>query len=240
MAKAPKAGIRVVEGRRINLTELRKRRKLARERAVPIEDTRVVDTWARTEAKAASAKLDRAEIQAIKRLPPKIITYKTKVDNPEFTRDHKEEYAANHKKTPATINAKESAVSAMFARKLLDEAQALSATRFRMLWETLGGKGAGALDYSKEPVDGGKIAEPIDLRQMQAGIELKRCRELLGERGYKLVSQVCGEGYQISELVDGKRAQLSLMDALRGFLDDLSVMWRYSTDAQQKRFAVRK
>lgn len=138
------------------------------------------------------------------------------------------------------INPRESAVGAMYARKLLDEAQALSATRFRQLWETLGGKGAGAIDYTKEPVDGGKIAEPIDLRQMQAGIELKRCREKLGERGYKLVSQVCGEGYQISELVDGKRAQLSLMDALRGFLDDLCVMWRYSTDAQQKQFAVRK
>lgn len=240
MAKAPKPGIRVVDGRRIDLVELRKRRKLARERARPIEDTRVADTWARSEAKANSAKLDRAEVQAIKRLPPKVVAYKAKVDNPEFTRDHKEEYAANYKKTTATINAKESAVSAMYARKLLDEAQALSATRFRMLWETLGGKGAGAMDYSKEPVDGGKTPEPIDLRQMQAGIELKRCREKLGERGYKLVSQVCGEGYQISELVDGKRQQLSLMDALRGFLDDLSGMWRYSNHAQEKQFAVRK
>ncbi|QAZ46778.1 hypothetical protein [Mesorhizobium sp. Pch-S] len=167
---------------------------------------------------------------------PRIITLAT-VQNPLWSPAQSETLT---RFIQVPINPRESAVGGMVARKLLDEAQALSATRFRMLWETLGGKGAGAIDYTKEPVDGGKIAEPINLQQMQAGIELKRCRELLGERGYKLVSQVCGEGYQISELVDGKRQQLSLMDALRGFLDDLSVMWRYANHAQQKQVAVRK
>ncbi|MBN9236021.1 hypothetical protein QV13_12705 [Mesorhizobium hungaricum] len=161
------------------------------------------------------------------------------VENPNWSRAHDGD-KTNPRLIQVVINPRESAVGGMVARKLLDEAQAMSATRFRQLWETLGGKGAGAIDYTKEPVDGGQIAEPIDLRQMQAGIELKRCRELLGERGYKLVSQVCGEGFQINELVDGKRAQLSLMDALRGFLDDLSAMWRYSSSAQQTRIAVRK
>lgn len=161
------------------------------------------------------------------------------VENPNYSRDHDGD-RTNPRYVTVTVNPRESAIGTMMARRLLDEAQARSATKFRALWETLGGKGAGALDYSKEHVDGGKIAEPIDLRQMQAGIELKRCRELLGERGYKLVSQVCGEGYQISELVSEKRAQLSLMDMLRGFLDDLSEMWGYRTYAQQKRFAVQK
>ncbi len=161
------------------------------------------------------------------------------VDNPNYSRAHDGD-RTNPRFITVAINPRESAIGTMLSRKLLDEAQARSATRFRALWEALGGKGAGALDYSKEHVDGGKIPEPINLRQMQAGIELKRCREMLGERGYKLVSQVCGEGYQVSELVVGKRAQLSLMDALRGFLDDLCEMWGYSTGAQRQRFAVQK
>lgn len=172
--------------------------------------------------------------KAAKNQKPKIEMMQ--VENPLWQRDHAG-VSNNHRYIDAVMSTRESSITAMKIRRVLDDAQAMSALRFCRLWETIGGKGASAIDYSKEPVDGGRIAEPINLNQMQAGIELKRCRELLGERGYKLVSQVCGEGYQISELVEGKRAQLSLMDALRGFLDDLSVMWNYAIRSGDKKRA---
>ncbi|WP_312038604.1 hypothetical protein [Rhizobium croatiense] len=68
-----------------------------------------------------------------------------------------------------------------------------AATRFRALWEAMGGKGAGVIDYSKEHVDGGKGRDPITERQANAGKELAKCRELLGVRLYGLVSAVCGD-----------------------------------------------
>jgi len=162
-----------------------------------------------------------------------------KVENPMWSRDHHGD-RTNPKYIEVSANPRESSITAMKIRGVLDEAQAEAATKFCRLWETMGGKGASAIDYSKEPVDGGRIAEPINIAQMEAGRELKRCRLLLGERGYRLVSLVCGEGYQVSELADGKRAQLSLMDALRGFLDDLAVQWRYAQVGQRRQHAVQK
>lgn len=161
------------------------------------------------------------------------------VQNPLWSRDHYGD-RTNPRYIEVAASPRESSITAMKIRGILDDAQARSALRFCRLWETLGGKGASAIDYSKEHVDGGRIAEPINVGQMEAGRELKRCRLLLGERGYRLVSLVCGEGYQVSELVSGKRAQLSLMDALRGFLDDLAVQWRYAHIRQPQRLDVHK
>ncbi len=56
----------------------------------------------------------------------------------------------------------------------------------------MGGKGASAIDYGREHVDGGKAGDPITERQVNAGKELARCRVLLGVRLYGLVSAVCG------------------------------------------------
>lgn len=154
-----------------------------------------------------------------------VILAPAEIDNPDFSRDHAEGRYGNHKRMPATINVRESAIVTMQARKLLTDAQAEAATRFRGLWETMGGKGAGAMDYSKEPVDGGGAVQTVADHHIDAGRKLREAEICLGRRGYSLVSKVCGEGYQISELFHEKRAQLSAMDLLRGLLDDLAELW---------------
>ncbi len=94
----------------------------------------------------------------------------------------------------------------------------------------MGGKGAGAVDYGRERVDGGKAPDPITQRQANAGKELARCRALLGARMYGLVSAVAGEGYALHEVVgDGKRERLTAADMLRMGLDDLAELWRLAT-----------
>lgn len=161
------------------------------------------------------------------------------VENPHWSRDHHGR-ADNPRYIRAEINLRESAITAMHARELIDDAQAAAAVRFRRNWEAMGGKGAGAIDYSREPVDGGGMPETVSDRHLIAGRELHACRLQLGVRGYKLVSQVCGEGYQVSELFSEKRAQLSAMDALRGFLDDLAELWGYSQQRTRKLISLRR
>lgn len=156
------------------------------------------------------------------------------VENPNWSRDHHGR-KDNPRYITATVNLRESAITTMHARDLIDDAQAAAAIRFRRNWEAMGGKGAGAIDYSKEPVDGGGIPETVSDRHLIAGRDLHACRLTLGVRGYKLVSQVCGEGYQVSELFKEKRAQLSAMDALRGFLDDLAEMWSIKSRTNKAR-----
>lgn len=221
--KAP--GVRVVDGKRIDLVELRRRRKMARESAKPVEDTRVSDAWARHDAKAASAAMDASERKAITALPAKAEIMHQEVDNPDFSRDHAEGRYGNYRKIQAPVNVRESAIALLASRGGLDKAQVKAADRFRGLWESMGGSGAGAMDYTKEPVDGGGATDPISIRQLSAGMELKRCRELLGARIYDLVCRVAGEGLALAELYEAKRDRLTAADNLRAALDDLAVMW---------------
>ncbi|CCM66137.1 hypothetical protein BN406_00092 [Sinorhizobium meliloti Rm41] len=160
--------------------------------------------------------------------PSKIKLRPTEVDNPYFSRAHAAD-TSNPPTIPAMVNIRESAVTTLASRGVLDAAQA-AANRFRALFETIGGKGAGAMDYSREYVDGGKAREPITEQQMNAGRELARCRELLGARLYSLVSAVAGEGRSLHEVAGKeKRARLVAADALRWELDNLAIIWRIAT-----------
>lgn len=161
--------------------------------------------------------------------PTKIKLRPTEVPNPYFSRSHAAD-ASNPPTIPAMVNIRESAVTTLASRGVLDAAQVAAANRFRALFETMGGKGSGAMDYSREHVDGGKAREPITERQLSAGQELARCRALLGVRLYGLVSTVCGEGRSLHEVAgQNKRARLVAADCLRWALDDLAAMWRLAT-----------
>ncbi|MQV11224.1 DUF6456 domain-containing protein [Sinorhizobium meliloti] len=161
--------------------------------------------------------------------PSKIKLRPTEVPNPYFSRAHAAD-TSNPRTIPAVVNVRESAVTTMASRGVLDAAQVAAADRFRGLFEAMGGKGAGAIDYSREHVDGGKSREPITEGQMNAGQELARCRDLLGARLYGLVCAVAGEGRALHEVVGkGKRERLTAADMLRMGLDDLATMWRLAT-----------
>ncbi len=164
----------------------------------------------------------------------------TEVDNPYFQPGYAES-PSNPKKVKAYVNVQESAIETLYARGNLDRPQKQAADHFRSLWETMGGAGAGAIDYTQEPVDGGGVTDPISLRQLAAGKELKRCRLLLGARGFSLVANIAGDGRSLPEVAGpAKRDRLSAADALRGFLDDLADMWGYRLCAHQNRMVVRK
>lgn len=147
------------------------------------------------------------------------------VDNPDFSRDHAENKLGNYRKTTASVNIRESAIATLTAARALDAAQVAAADRFRGLWETMGGAGAGAIDYTREHVDGGPAREPITERQAMAGKEVNRCRQLLGRYGFELVTMVAGRGMSLHELYQTRRERDTAADMLRVHLTHLAEMW---------------
>lgn len=146
------------------------------------------------------------------------------VDNPYFQPEHFES-PSNPKTITALVNIRESAVETLFARGQLDKAQKRAADRFRGFWEAMGGAGAKAMDYTREYVDGGRSAESLTDRQINAGKELMQARSLLGARNYDLVCKICGEGFALDEICRSKREKLTAADNLRSNLNDLAAMW---------------
>ncbi len=179
-----------------------------------------------------SRKAGMASKATVKKKPavwkPKIEVRNALVDNPYFSRAHDGE-DANPLKIRAEINIRESAITTMAARGNIAEHQVAAAVKFRKLWEDLGGVGARAFDYSREPVDGGIRTDPISTRQMEAGKQLKACRDILGARPYDIVCKVAGEGFAITELVKTHRERTTMADYLKHALDDLAEHWGFKT-----------
>jgi hypothetical protein len=147
-------------------------------------------------------------------------------DNPNYSKVHAGA-PGNPKTVTVAYNLRESPIAMMAAKGHITTHQLQAANEFRRLWESLGGSGAPALDYSLEKVDGGQSKDPISLRQMQAGKALKECRMVLGRRHFDIVEKVAGEGCTIAQLGASKRERFTLADYLRDALDDLAVHWGY-------------
>lgn len=154
------------------------------------------------------------------------------IDNPEYARAHAGA-KGNPERIKATVNLRESAITALAARGQLDKAQAAAAERFRALWEAMGGAGAGSIDYLKEPVDGGGFRDPLSERQAHAGKELSSIRTQLGEYNYRLVGYICGEGYSIHDLTETRRQRDTMTDVLRQQLDILAIRWNFVRPGKQ-------
>lgn len=158
------------------------------------------------------------------------------VDNPFYSKAHDGD-SSNPVKIKAQINIKESAIVTLKSRKHIDESQFAAATRFRSLWEALGGAGAPAFDYSREPVDGGGSREPLTERQINAALELKRAQMVLGNRAYDIMSKIAGQGYAIQELASSHRERTTLTDYLKDGLDELAREWGYANRGIKRKSA---
>lgn len=160
----------------------------------------------------------------------------TEVDNPLYSREHDGD-RTNPRRISAYVNIRESAITALAAKGALNPAQAAAAHKFRQLWERIGGSGAGAMDYSRVVVDGGKAPEPISAAQMEAGRELKeaqtRLKQAHGDYAYRLVGYICGQGYSIHDLCETRRQRDTMTDLLRMYLDVLAELWGRSGGRRQ-------
>lgn len=151
-------------------------------------------------------------------------------DNPLYAPVHAGA-SGNPKKITVAINLRESPIALMFAKGHIDQSQLAAANQFRRLWEAMGGAGAGAMDYTREPVDGGGAREPITDRQIDAGLRLKEAQAHIGRRAFDVVQKVCGEGVGVSDLGTSHRERTTYADYLKHALTDLGKLWGYETKA---------
>lgn len=151
-----------------------------------------------------------------------------KHENPGWTRAHDGEKWAPRYIHP-TVNLRESAIVALRARNAIDECQYEAAELFRRLFEAMGGKGARAIDYSREFVEGGRFPDPIGDHQIDAGKRLADAYEALtkahGIYAWKIIGYICGEGRSVHELTDTRRQRDTMTDNLRTYLDCLAAHW---------------
>jgi hypothetical protein len=112
------------------------------------------------------------------------------IENPYFQKDHSESNS-NPKKILAAVNMRESVSAHWLIRNKIDLAEYKASTDIRRWYETLGGKGAGAIDYSKPYVDGGGSRDPINLREMEAAMRLRDVHSVVGQRGWEILEILC-------------------------------------------------
>jgi hypothetical protein len=158
------------------------------------------------------------------------------VENPLYSRAHRGA-SGNPEKIEAAVNVRESPIGLMAVRGHIEKHQLEAAIKFRRLWETLGGAGAGSFDYSKDIVDGGGPREPISERQIDAGLQLKKCRVLLGIRPYEVVSKIAGQGISLHEIGKTHRERTTYADYLKDGLDVLAEHWGYKTAQNTRKTA---
>lgn len=170
--------------------------------------------------------------KAVRKIEPEDHIAQVEVENPLWSRDHHGR-KDNPRYIIGSVNLRESAIVELFAKKALDGAQYEAAERFCRLFETVGGKGARAIDYTREFVDGGRFPDPIGDAQIDAGKKLAAAYEHLtkqhGLYAWRLVSYVCGEGRSIRELTETRRQRDTMADNLRLYLDCLCVHWNLGT-----------
>ncbi len=153
------------------------------------------------------------------------------VDNPHFSTDHAES-TGNPKRIRALQNARESPITWMYVHHKqtgVTEAQVRAAGKFRSLYETAGGAGVGSFDYTREPVDGGGVTDPLNDRMVDAAKELAGVATRLGPAGYDLVEKVCGQCIFISQLDPRRRTQNKLSENMKDCLDSLAIFWGFQT-----------
>lgn len=152
------------------------------------------------------------------------------VDNPNYQREHAES-RSNPRRIECAFNPNESYIGWLHVKNKITDAEYKAAGRVRQAFEAMGGAGASAIDYSRDAVDGGRIAEPITPRQMQAGITLRDVHASLGPQGHDLVLRIAGEGCWPRDLSPDPEGQRYLRNRLKECLEHLAVHWGY----QQRR-----
>ncbi len=149
------------------------------------------------------------------------------VDNPYFNPAAPAD-RTNPPKIRARVNRRESYPVYLFHRRTIDEAEFIAAKRACAAYEAIGGAGARAIDYSRQPVDGGQIAQTVTEAQLYASQTLHQMLAVLGSEGYHLTINLAGAGLWPRDLAgaDAQRKRANyIAERFKECLDVLAVHW---------------
>lgn len=228
-----KPAIRIDGNRRINLKLLRERRQTFQDMQEQDND-RVVQVWRRQEGRDRAAEKLVQEAKAMaKARASKLELVREEVDNPLYGIKWDGE-DTNSPTVIREINIRESAVESLYRRGRLTDRQHATGGFFRKLYEAWAGTGAKAFDWMREPVDGGKLfSEPLTEVALRAASHLDSAKIKVGERNFRLLCLVCGEGRAFEEIgAKAEREKATMADNLRNSLDDLAELWGLDRLAQ--------
>lgn len=159
------------------------------------------------------------------------------VDNPEYSREH-HGASANPKRITAAINMRESPLVWYISHGDVTASQGRAGTWVRRLHELAGGAGVQAMDYTREPVDGGRVTDGLTDIKATAAKRLSEARDELERTGcdWRIVEQVCAWGYFVKQLTQTRRENSAAMQRLCASLGVLAIFWGYeSLPAQRNR-----
>lgn len=120
----------------------------------------------------------------------------------------------------------------MRSRGVIDEAMFWAGRKWQSLHECSEIGPIGAIDPTREAVDGGKPRDPITDRQIDAFRQLDKARRELGMIGERLVKDVLGGGMTIGQVADkwghsSAREQNYISRRFRESLETLGQLWGF-------------
>lgn len=176
--------------------------------------------------KAAPVTLAPVKTAAI----PKLVRISTvTMDNPYFNPDplHAED-RTNPARIEVALSMRESYITYLRGRRAISEEQYLAAVKVCTAFERLGGAGAGAMDFTRDVVDGGTTPVPAVEIHNHAREVLSDCHLTLGPAGHDLVLKMAGQGLWPKDMAPRdakKRDYLSMR--FRECLEHLAIRWGY-------------
>lgn len=123
------------------------------------------------------------------------------VDNPTWE-PAKDGVGGVPKKIEVVVNRRHDIVLWLHSRGDIDDAQKLAGDRFLALHEQMD-YGSRAMDYSREPVDGGAAWPDHDVHAIEAAKELAQLREYVGAWDYLLLVRAICHRSSIHSIVMG-------------------------------------
>lgn len=145
------------------------------------------------------------------------------VDNPEFVTGQPQD-ATNPRFVDAVVSLRESSIVTLARNGVLNADQVDAAWHFRKAWEDLSRLRQPSLLFEK--IDGCGFPQELARgeREEESRRLLTRCRILLGQHGFDLVTKICGEGYHIRDLYHSRRERDTATDLLRIHLTGLAAV----------------
>jgi hypothetical protein len=128
-------------------------------------------------------------------------------------------------------NVREHAISQLHSTGVITDDQRIAAELFRAKYEMSVLGASKAIDYTKERVDGGRLAEPLSERVQEAFQWLNSVARYpgIGKQGFSVLVAVCGEGKGLIETAkswsgchaDGTRGHVYIKGRLIEALEEL-------------------
>lgn len=109
-------------------------------------------------------------------------------------------YSSIGEKITVTRSVRDDPLADMFSRHVIDKAMYEGGRRLQRLYEIMVIGPISAVDTSKEPVDGGKMSEPITEKQRQAARDIAAVDKMLGQFGSTLMRNLLAEGMTVGQI----------------------------------------